>query len=237
MTKLSHIVGKLFVRYHTYINHSGCLNVMQVHFSMIIIALWSFRHNLKAAYNLTVDTLDSHTFAMHIRKEVYFYSFFYYYLKNGMIKFSFRLCLAKTVYLNSRVGQDTIQNADSSIAVFPVGLRKVARYLAEFALLIAGRGRLVSHPWVTSACACLSRRTVKPDGEIVIRHTHCFALCSQHIASIITPYFCHVKTWKCVEKRLMTVINQCLEMYVPDCRGNIIRALTHIHIHTLHCLF
>lgn len=170
-------------------------------------------------------------------KERSLFLFFFYYLKNGMIKFYFRLCPAKTVYLNSRVGQDTIQNADSSIGVFPVGLRKVARYLVEFGLLIAGRGRLVSHPWVTSACACLGKRAVKPDGEIVIRHTRCFALCSQRIASIITPYFCHVKTWKCVEKRLMTVINQCLEMYVPDCRGNKICALTHIHIHTLHCLF
>lgn len=153
---------------------------------------------------------------------------FFYYLKNVMIKFSFRLCPAKTA------GQLDLL---SLTGVFPVGLRKVARYLVEFGLLIAGRGRLVSHPWVTSACACLGRRTMKPDGEIVIHHTRCFALCSQHIASIITPYFCHVKTWKCVEKRLMTVINQCLEMYVPDCRGNKICALTHIHIHTLHCLF
>lgn len=86
MTKLSHIVGQLFVRYQAYINHTGCINVMQVHFSLVI-ALLSFRHDLKAAYD---STLDTHTFVMHIRKEVYFSSFFN--LKNVMLTFSFRLC-------------------------------------------------------------------------------------------------------------------------------------------------
>lgn len=36
----TYYIGKLFVRHYACINHSGCINVIQVHFLQVIIALW-----------------------------------------------------------------------------------------------------------------------------------------------------------------------------------------------------